>query len=395
MPFDGSGTFAVYTPGTPYVNGTTIDETVVNAVQSDFATGLTNCVTRDGQSPATANLPMGSFRHTGVGNATTRAAATYASARDVQDGTLTYLTGAAGTNTITATAAISMTAYATGQQFCFVPAANNTGATTLNLNSIGAKNVFARGAACAGGEIVSGCPVLVEYDGTQFNILASAGLIYPFGSSLTKQLTKAPTRQVFTSGSGTYTTPTGATRVYVRMIGAGGGGGGSGSGSQTSGGAGGDTTFSTLTAAGGSGGFASTLGSTVGATGGAGTNGDVNITGASGGAAAASASTVPGASGGGTPFGGAGPGGVPGAAGGAGITNSGGGGGGGGGNSGLTVAAAGGGGAGGYVEKLITSPSATYSYAVGAAGTAGSSGTNGAAGGAGGSGLIIVDEFYD
>lgn len=66
MPFDGAGTFAVYTPGTPYANGTTIDETVVNAVQSDFATGLTNCVTRDGQSPPTANLPMGGFKITGL-----------------------------------------------------------------------------------------------------------------------------------------------------------------------------------------------------------------------------------------------------------------------------------------------------------------------------------------
>jgi hypothetical protein len=48
----------------------------------------------------------------------------------------------------------------------------------------------------------------------------------------------------------------------------------------------------------------------------------------------------------------------------------------------------------GYCEKLIASPSASYTYAVGAAGSAGSGGTSGGAGAAGGSGLIIIDEFY-
>ena len=55
---------------------------------------------------------------------------------------------------------------------------------------------------------------------------------------------------------------------------------------------------------------------------------------------------------------------------------------------------AGGGGAGGYVEKIIASPSATYSYAVGAGGTAGTAGSGGSAGGAGGSGIIIVEAYY-
>ena len=67
----------------------------------------------------------------------------------------------------------------------------------------------------------------------------------------------------------------------------------------------------------------------------------------------------------------------------------------GGGGSGASGAAgagsSGGGGAGGYCEKLINSPSATYSYAVGGAGAAGSGGT---AGGAGGSGVIIITEYY-
>lgn len=191
MPFNGSGTFSRYTPGTPYVNGTTIDETVVNAEMADLATGLTNCVTRDGQSPATANLPMGGFRHTGVGNATTRAATTYASAADVQDGTLTGLTTIAGTNTITATAAISMTVYATNQYFVLKAAATNTGATTLNLNSIGAKNIFSNGAALTGGEIKSSVSYLVVYDGTQFNLIGSVPVTLTNPGNTVQALTDA------------------------------------------------------------------------------------------------------------------------------------------------------------------------------------------------------------
>jgi hypothetical protein len=53
-----------------------------------------------------------------------------------------------------------------------------------------------------------------------------------------------------------------------------------------------------------------------------------------------------------------------------------------------------GGGAGGYIDAIIYSPSATYSYAIGAAGTAGAAGTSGTDGGAGGSGYIIVTEYY-
>jgi hypothetical protein len=66
----------------------------------------------------------------------------------------------AGTNTITAAVPVrgsvtmAPTAYATGLRYYFVPAATNTGATTLNIDSLGAKNVFAGGAACVGGEIV-------------------------------------------------------------------------------------------------------------------------------------------------------------------------------------------------------------------------------------------------
>lgn len=96
-------------------------------------------------------------------------------AQDVDTATYSSLTGVAGTNTITAGGPKSFS-LAVGQRFVFIPAATNTGATTLNITpsggvATGAKNVFCGGAGCVGGEIFIAIPCLVVYDGTQFNIL--------------------------------------------------------------------------------------------------------------------------------------------------------------------------------------------------------------------------------
>ena len=95
---------------------------------------------------------------------------------DVDVATYSSLSSVAGTNTITATGPVPMSAYASGQMFRFVAAGTNTAATTLNItpsggSALGAKNVFANGAACSGGEIRSGEAYLVLYDGTQFNLI--------------------------------------------------------------------------------------------------------------------------------------------------------------------------------------------------------------------------------
>lgn len=213
---------------------------------------------------------------------------------------------------------------------------------------------------------------------------------------------KAPTLQKFTSGSGTYTRPSAPAPLYIRVRLAGGGGGGAGSGSATpgNGGNGGDTTFGTTLLV-GSAGTGATGGATSGAAGGAGSLGSgpvgLAFTGASGGGPGVPggvAGDFQGGNGGQTPFGGGGSMGGAAAAGGAAQTNTGSGGGGGGGNNVSASGGGAGGGAGGFVDAIITSPSTTYSYAVGAAGTNGSAGTNGNAGGAGAAGIIEVTEFY-
>jgi len=83
----------------------------------------------------------------------------------------------AGTNTITLAASRTMTAYAQGDLYTFKAGGTNTGATTLNVDSLGAKDVQFNGAACTGGEIVSGLMYTVVYDGTQFQLLNASS--YP------------------------------------------------------------------------------------------------------------------------------------------------------------------------------------------------------------------------
>jgi len=172
MARNGSGTYNL-PAGNPVVTGTTISSTTTNNTFNDIATALTGSLSKDGQTTPTGNLPMGGFAHTGVANATVRTQ--YATAGQTQDSTTTLLTSVSGTNTIVASAALGMTAYATGQVFTFIPVATNTGATTININAIGAKAITKNGTtALESGDIIANIPYQIFYDGTQFQLLAVA-----------------------------------------------------------------------------------------------------------------------------------------------------------------------------------------------------------------------------
>lgn len=69
------------------------------------------------------------------------------------------------------------TAYVQGETYSFIANFVNTGAATLNINGLGAKNIFKKGSAgviaLAGGEIQTGDIVMVSYDGSQFQLLSN------------------------------------------------------------------------------------------------------------------------------------------------------------------------------------------------------------------------------
>ena len=178
MARNGSGTYSL-PAGNPVTTGTTISSTWANNTLNDIGSAMTASLAYDGQTVPVANLPMGSYIHTGVGNATART--NYASAAQVQDSTLTYLTSISGTDTITALAPVSMSALAAGQVFRFIAAgANTTTGVTININGIGAKSITKNGAtSLAVGDIISGAIVVIAYDGTEFQIsnIATASLL--------------------------------------------------------------------------------------------------------------------------------------------------------------------------------------------------------------------------
>jgi len=71
MPYNGAGNFvSLPPPQYPAVPGDVIRAAYFNAVINDLIAGLTNVITRDGQSPPTSNLPMAGKRHTGISDAT-------------------------------------------------------------------------------------------------------------------------------------------------------------------------------------------------------------------------------------------------------------------------------------------------------------------------------------
>lgn len=169
--------------------GIDIEAARMDAQDEDMRGAIENCIAKDGQNSATANLPMSGYKHTGVGNASARDS--YAAAGQVQDGAFIYVATVGGTaNAITLTPSPAITAYAAGQTFRFVPGALNTGATTVNISGVGAKNVYFRGVALTGGELESGHVYEIVYDGTQF-ALQNVPLRVKWGTQITANDTLA------------------------------------------------------------------------------------------------------------------------------------------------------------------------------------------------------------
>jgi hypothetical protein len=168
MSFNGAGTFTQATA--PVVSGTVISSTNYNTQNTDFVNGLSNVICKDGQTTVTANLPMATYRHTGVGNAVART--DYAATGQVQDGSFTWCGTAGGTaDALTLTPTPAITAYATGQKFRFKASANaNTGAATVAVSGLTAKALQLNDTALAAGDIAANKYYEALYDGTAFQI---------------------------------------------------------------------------------------------------------------------------------------------------------------------------------------------------------------------------------
>lgn len=112
---------------------------------NDFATGINQCLNKDGSNSATGNLNLGGFKYTNAGLATARTE--LARVDQIQDGDFIWLGTTGGTATAqTASASPAITAYKNGQKFRMKPGFSSTGSVftshSLNVNSLGAKSII-------------------------------------------------------------------------------------------------------------------------------------------------------------------------------------------------------------------------------------------------------------
>lgn len=143
MPYNGAGLFAAPGASFPAVAGGLLESAKYNAVINDIASGLTNAITKDGQTTITSNLPMSGFRHTNVGDGVART--DYASYGQLIDSTGIFVTnyGATGDGVTDDSLAIQTAIDAVGASGTIhFPAGDYYIATPITLPS---KNIVLRG----------------------------------------------------------------------------------------------------------------------------------------------------------------------------------------------------------------------------------------------------------
>lgn len=169
--YNGAGVFSFSYPD--FVSGTVINSSQMDQNFADGKSGFDLALTRDGQGVPTANLPMATFKHTGV-NPTSGTGATTeylaSGAAVAQSNAYATTTGSANAYVLTLTPAVA--AYAAGQRFQFKANFSNTAAATIAVSGLTATAIQKSGAALVADDIVSGNVVEITHDGTQFQLLS-------------------------------------------------------------------------------------------------------------------------------------------------------------------------------------------------------------------------------
>ena len=179
MSWNGSGTFnRIYSWVADKVAGLDISSSRMDTDTNDIASnGFGNCLTRDGQGSATANLPMNNFRHTGVSNGVART--DYAALGQVEDGLINWAVSSGTSDALAVTLSPAITSYADGQLiFVRATAANATTTPTLAVNGLTAETITKYGGvAMQAGDIpgnLSECIFRYNLANTRFELLNPA-----------------------------------------------------------------------------------------------------------------------------------------------------------------------------------------------------------------------------
>lgn len=170
--FNGSGTFVrTYDWTTDEGNGINIEASRMDTEDDGFATGLSNCITKDGQTTISGNIPFNSKKITGLANGSTRTDSV--ALGQVQDGTYQNLGTTGGSaDAYTASPSPAITTYTGFDGLYLIKiSADNTGASTLDISAVGAKNIKKFDGAGAkvdveAGDLQQDQYYLISYDGT-------------------------------------------------------------------------------------------------------------------------------------------------------------------------------------------------------------------------------------
>lgn len=168
MAYNGSGVYSL--PGAALVDGQDILATEHNTLRNDMATAFNQCYLRNGTSTATANLPMGGFKLTGLGDATVAGDALNfnGNAGTPSAIVLTNATGTAaalniGGNAATATNATNATQLGGVAAAGYAKSGANTDITSLSAHPVG--RAIAQIVTSATGTVATGT-TLIPNDNT-------------------------------------------------------------------------------------------------------------------------------------------------------------------------------------------------------------------------------------
>jgi len=192
MAFNGSGVFLrVRNWVNDAASGIKIRADRHDSEDDNFANGLSQCITKDGQTTITANLPMASFRHTSVGAAT--ASTHYARADQVINGSLHWNDAGGTADAITVNYPIPLTALADGQIAYFRASGSNTVTNpTFAPDGLTAYAIVKNGgSALAVGDIpAAGYEAALRYDldNTRWEMLNPATAVIADGSVTTAKI---------------------------------------------------------------------------------------------------------------------------------------------------------------------------------------------------------------
>lgn len=171
---DGSWTFSTTSPTIPTATSGDIHEAAsieyVNDIAISGAPNATTSVKGIVQLATQAQIDA----KTGTGSTGAALVSTPTEARSTLLSDYVADTGTANTYVITPAPAVS--AYTTGQIFSFKALHANTSASTLNVNALGAKTIKnTKAGDLVANDILLGQIVVVEYDGTNFQMVSTSG----------------------------------------------------------------------------------------------------------------------------------------------------------------------------------------------------------------------------